>query len=224
MITESMLREAAARSCEIYVAHLEQGYEPENQHVFSVEFEKKLKRLKRKADHPVLYRAMHRVASIILTILIVGGTWLTVDAEARAAFFGWAKEIYETFFVYVFDGKSSGVIGNIGCRPTWIPEGYEKAKETEDNGRINIIYRNEAGQLLRFHCIFEPDETEFFVDAKGGRVTPTIVGGYEADLILFEYPSVANNILWTDKENRAFYISGDLDEDDLIKMANSIYK
>lgn len=53
MITEEMLCAAAARSCEIYVSYLERGYTPENQHEFSLQFEKKIKKLKRKADHPV---------------------------------------------------------------------------------------------------------------------------------------------------------------------------
>ena len=46
MITDEMLRKAAARSCEIYVAHLEKGYDPQNQHEFSPEFEKRIQDLK----------------------------------------------------------------------------------------------------------------------------------------------------------------------------------
>ena len=46
MITEEMLRQAAARSCAIYVAHLEKGYNPHNQHEFSPEFEKCIQDLK----------------------------------------------------------------------------------------------------------------------------------------------------------------------------------
>lgn len=57
MITEEMLCAAAARSCEIYVSYLERGYNPENQHEFSLQFKKKIKKLKRKADHPVFYHA-----------------------------------------------------------------------------------------------------------------------------------------------------------------------
>ena len=46
MITEEMLRKAAARSCEIYVAYLEKGYNPQNKHEFSPEFEKHIQDLK----------------------------------------------------------------------------------------------------------------------------------------------------------------------------------
>lgn len=42
MITEEMLRTAATKASEIYVACLEKGYDPQNQHEFSPEFEKSI--------------------------------------------------------------------------------------------------------------------------------------------------------------------------------------
>ena len=48
MIPEEMLRKAAARSCEIYVSYLEKGYDPQNKHEFSPEFEKHIQDLKNK--------------------------------------------------------------------------------------------------------------------------------------------------------------------------------
>ena len=81
MITEEMLCAAAARSCEIYVSYLERGYTPENQHEFSLQFEKKIKKLKRKADHPVFYHATKRIASIVLALQEVYGLLLTRRQE-----------------------------------------------------------------------------------------------------------------------------------------------
>lgn len=63
MITEEMLCAAAARSCEIYVSYLERGYTPENQHEFSLQFEKKIKKLKRKADQSC-FLSRHEAHSI----------------------------------------------------------------------------------------------------------------------------------------------------------------
>ena len=34
MITDELLHVAAAKSCEIYVAHLENGFDPEKKHEF----------------------------------------------------------------------------------------------------------------------------------------------------------------------------------------------
>ena len=66
MIPNEMLREAAARTCERYVSGLLSDYDPEIRYAFSSGFEKKIKRLKRRADHPAFYRTMRRVEGILL--------------------------------------------------------------------------------------------------------------------------------------------------------------
>ena len=58
MITEEMLCKAAARSCEIYVAYLEKGYDPQNKHKFSPEFEKNIQALKNE-KRPGRLNALH---------------------------------------------------------------------------------------------------------------------------------------------------------------------
>ena len=219
-----MLRKAADESLEDYVSGLERDYDPEHQHKFSLKFEKKIKRLKRKAEHPFLYRTLQRVASIALAILIGGGTWLAVDVEARAAFFGWVKEVYETFFVYRFSDEVDISAETKNFEPRWVPDGYEKTRTIDTGGRINIVYKNESGQFLKFNYIYDPNETNIFVSADGGRTKTTVVGDYQADLILFDDPSVANCILWSDFDECAFYISAFLNEEDLVKIANSIYE
>ena len=224
MITDEMLREAARESLEDYVNSLERDYDPAHPHQFSKEFEKKIERLKRRANHPVFYKTMQRVASVVLAILIGGGAWLTVDVEARAAFFGWVKEVYETFFVYRFSGDADMSTKTSNYEPNWIPDGYSKSRETDTGSRITIFYHNDAGQTLRIHYVYDPDETNIFVDAVGGEIEKVSVGEYSADLILIEDPAVANGLMWTDINNCAFYISAFLDEADLIKVANSIYE
>lgn len=71
MISDSMLRKAANRSYGIYADQLEQSYDPQNQHAFSPRFEKKIRRLKRRANHPALYHSLSRAASINPPLSIV---------------------------------------------------------------------------------------------------------------------------------------------------------
>ena len=47
MITDEMLRNAAARSNEIYVSYFESTYDAESQHKFSAKFQRKIEKLKR---------------------------------------------------------------------------------------------------------------------------------------------------------------------------------
>lgn len=83
MITDKMLAQAAA---ELATAINESLPDPKDcTHEFSAEFERKMKRITRRANHPILYRTLRSVASIILVITIGFGSVLAVSAEARAA-------------------------------------------------------------------------------------------------------------------------------------------
>ena len=224
MITDEMLREAAKESLEDYVNSLERDYDPEHPHQFSEEFKKKIKRLKRKADHPFLFRTLQRVASVALAVLISGSAWLAVDIEARAAFFGWIKEVYEVFFVYRFadDVDIQNESGNY--EPTWVPDGYSKAHETDTGSRLTILYTNDDGLMLKFNYIYAPNEANIFVIASDATVKNVIVNGYAADFIIPGDKGTANVLMWTDADNCAFHISAFLEEEDLVKLAESIYK
>lgn len=129
MITDERLRAAAEKSSNLYLRYMEEGYDAIRPHEFSEPFERKIRKLKKRADHPYFYKMMHKVAVIILAVLIGGSAWLAVDTEARASFFGWVKEVYEELFIYHFeDGRTSNE-GKNNYYLTWIPEGYTQILE-----------------------------------------------------------------------------------------------
>ena len=93
---------------------------------FSPAFERKMKKLIRRADHPVWYRIAQAAACLLLAALLSGCTVLAVSPEARAAFAGWVREVYETWFVYRYTGEEQPTSENTVYAPTWVPEGYEE--------------------------------------------------------------------------------------------------
>ena len=222
MISDSMLRSAAKKSCEIYVNQLESGYDPKTQHEFSPEFEKKIKRLRRKANHPIVYRSLQRIASIILVCLIACGAWFTVDAEARSAFFGWVKEIYETYFVYRFEGNADYSESSVAYRPTWLPEGYTEFYVDDIDATTVVSYQNADGLLLTFRYTHNPNETDWFIDAEHAVIKETTVNGCPAEILLADNITTASVIAWTDEQDSAFYVSGFLSESELIKIAENV--
>ena len=222
MITDSMLRSAAKKSCEIYVNQLESGYDPKTQHEFSPEFEKKIKKLKRKANHPIIYRSLQRIASIILVCLIACGAWFTVDAEARAAFFGWVKEIYETYFVYRFEGNADYSESTVAYRPTWLPDGYTEFHTSETESTTAVLYQNEEGLLLTFQYTHNPNETDWFIDAEHAVIKETTVNGCPAEIFMTDNITDSSSIAWIDEQNSAFSVSAFLSESELIKIAENV--
>ena len=62
----------------------------------------------------------------------------------------------------------------------------------------------------------------WWIDASNVTRKQVAVEGNLADLLLSESSDTASAILWTDADDTAFYISGFLNEDDLIKIAESV--
>jgi len=116
VIPEEMLREAAARSFENYVFALLSDYDPEYRWAFSPAFEKRIRRLRRRADHPVIYRTLKRVAVFLLALLAAGAVWIAADKEARAAFFDWFDDAFlfgQMIRRTLSDPENSAVIGTV---------------------------------------------------------------------------------------------------------------
>lgn len=224
MITDEMLREAAEKSSEVYVRYLEQDYNPECQHDFSKNFERRMKKICRKANHPFLYRSLHRIASILLAMALGGIVWLSVDIEARASLFGWFKEIYETYIVYRFEGNHVENTAPEEYRPTWMPDGYEEFYTSNAIDDYTVVYANDIGQALTFSYSRDTTGSVWYVANTMISTKQVYVNGMVADILLADSPDISNTIVWTDSQNTAFYISGFLDEADLIRMAESVQK
>lgn len=223
MITEEMLRRAAARSCAEHVEELTADFDPEYQHEFSPEFERKIKKLIRKTRHPIFYRTMQRVASFVLAVVLAGAAWLTVDVEARAAFIGWVKEVYATYFVYRYEGP------DMDAEPaqyhlTWVPEGYQEVFSDLADGEGNEAYVDENGRYLQFAYVSDPNNSNLFIVTEGATCYEVSVNGYAADYWVSADPEVSNCVTWEDHSKRVFYVSGFLDKEELIKVAENIEK
>lgn len=98
MISDEMLKKAAAEAEQAIRDSLPAP--AACKHEFSPSFQRKMRRAFRKAKHPIIYKFPKYVASFVLVAILTSSIWLTVDAEARAAFFAWVREQYETFIEY----------------------------------------------------------------------------------------------------------------------------
>lgn len=221
MISDERLREAARKAEESLLASLPEPEECEA--TFSPEFERKMEKLIHRAKHPIRHRILKAVACFLLVILVGGGSVLTFSMEARAAFVGWVREVYDTWFVYRYNGTTQDTSQNTIYQPTWIPDGYEEKHRSEHSSRMSIVYQNAVGDMLVFSYSSDPASMSLYVDHEFKVVKQVEIGNNYADLYMDQREGAANEIVWTDSETGTiFLISAPLPDTELLKISESI--
>ena len=221
MITDAMLKTATDELDRALLAKL--ADDRECTHKFSDRFERKMKKVIYRANHPLISRLGFRVAAAILALLLVGGSVLLVSPGARAAFTGWLKEIYEDCYHYFVPNSTTDDIPT-AYHPTWLPEGCTLVDEREDDNGKALVFVDPNGNLLRFSYYFSPTAiyTDLFVGAEGYACKKIPVGKQEADLYVDEN-GMNRGLIWSDDGGKVlFYIAAQLDTDTLVQIAENV--
>lgn len=189
---------------------------------FSATFERKMKKLIRRTDHPIRHRVAQAVACILLVVLLSGCAALAFSPEARAEFMGWVKELQQKWFSYQYAGEVDTAPKNTLYYPAWLPEGYQEIKEPQSGTFVHALYENESGSRLSFAYQVGLEDLTFRVEWDGAQIQHTSVTGAPADLFL-NTEGGANVLVWTDEaKGIVFWITAQLSGEDLVRVAESI--
>ena len=223
MISKEMLKKAAAEADQAIRDSLPAPAECE--HEFSPSFQRKMRRTFRKAKHPVIYKLPKYAACFVLAVALASGTWLTVDVEARAAFFAWVREQYEAFVEYRFIGEAPQENTIVKYELTWLPEGFSFQKEQDLDGGMYLTYANDSGQRIIFSYLRGDDATSLFITSDYAETRSIQIGNICADFYQANEEASSNMLVWTSEEDDlAFYIMADLSEGTMIKLAEGVQK
>lgn len=233
MITEEMLYAASAEADQVIRDSLPAL--EECRHEFSQTFQKKMHRTFRRAKHPVLYKLAHSAACFVLAVILIGGTWLTVDAQARDALIRWIKDTYTftSYTVYHFEGtdsKEQSSEGQASQEQTSaayslarVPDGYTQWRTDNVGDGIFVTYTDESGNLLKFGYLPSSSAAYMFVETSNSTQQSTYVGEVPADFYLSHSPDQSNSIVWTSSDGEtAFFLSGFFSKEELIEMAEQV--
>lgn len=86
MITDDMLKRSAETANQ---ALLDGLHEDSGAHRFSDTFQKNMKKLVRRAKHPILYQVMRGIACMVLVALLIGGVYIGVNIDAGRSLHQW---------------------------------------------------------------------------------------------------------------------------------------
>lgn len=195
----------------------------ECEHEFSPSFQRKMRRTFRYANHSFIYKLPKYAACFVLVVTLVSGTWLTVDAEARSAFFAWVREQYETYIEYRFVGRDQTGNADAQYTPTWLPEGFSMLKCNVTPEETHIIYENDSGVRLTFLFLREADALSMFLSSDYEETHSVQLGNTSAEFYQATQDSDANALVWIE-DDMCFCITGAFPEETLLKVAKNVTK
>lgn len=223
MISEEMLKKAAAEADQAIRDSLPAPAECE--HEFSPSFQRKMRRTFRKAKHPVIYKLPKYAACFVLVVALASGTWLTVDAEARAAFFAWVREQYEAFVEYKFVGDAPQENEIVEFELAWLPEGYSETESLILAGSSITVYKNETGRIIQFSYSQGGDATSLFVKSNYSKIITIELESIVVEYYEAEEQSDANALAWMSEDGEImFCITAFEPKEVLVKMAENVTK
>ena len=217
MITEDFFKEAAAELSELQLQDLDQSQE----HAFSGKFQRKMRRLVNKIDHPVRYWFTN-AAAVFLAVLVTAASLLFFSPSARATVVKWILNYSDDYVSCYHNGgaeaqKLDYILGEI-------PEGYEPYDVSESEGSVEYMYKDANGDLMYFICVTGSQKAQLHFSGTDMEHLQVNIGDKIADLFLSGGED-SSTIIWQDQDNQilfAIYYNGS--QEDLIRMAKSVTK
>lgn len=234
MTTEEMLKQAAK---EYAVAIDREYWDPAAyEHDFSPKFQRKMKRLARKAEHPGLYRVGRIAAIAALAVFLGFGSVLTFSAKARSAVCDWIKKQDDQTYDYHFtqDPQAEGTIyyefRSVGAEsadyvPNWMPKGYELVTVIGNGVGMDLLFTNVAGNAIQFSYCADGVADDFQAEGTCYAEYPVTVQGLPGMLYEAEVETECSIIIWMNEaDDMCFAVTGKLSQEELLQIAENIVK
>ena len=224
MISNEFIRQAT----EEYLEESMPAIPTENEidHVFSDRYEKNMKSVIRKNNHPQLKRVLRMAASFALVILISGGSVMALSPTARAAVMGWLFGQEGTVFSYTSMGTKTESEVFYKYDLAQIPEGYVLWQEIVDETQSIMLYaEEETGLLLKLTATPNDGTGAMFLITTTDQKEIVQIGDITADFYPSESEDSSPGLAWIDPDNDYLIcLDGFFCQEELIDMAISLVK
>ena len=230
-LTDDMLHNMALRMMEIEEKQIDEEMKNAEPHVFSAEFERKMQELMRVATPAELAakrrkKRMQKIqvaAAAIVTVVMVAGLMFQGNKNVAASNMSvWIKQWFEKSFL-IEEGlnvrQDEGVLfkaEQIG----YIPKGFELVAQEVEFAKVYYKYGDSSGKFIALMVV--KNKTSLSIDnEKIGQDAYLNNAGLEYHFIV-TVDSKNNGLYWFDKMGHAYVLSGDVTQDELINIMNSI--
>ena len=218
VITDAALRVAAE---EVAMAMLDDV--PAEPHTFSQRFEKKMKRLLRRARHPVTYQAMRYAAAILLAITVLFGAVFAASPTVRAAVVNWIKSVFHEFSRY----SSQETVPPDVEYEYYLPDqfdDYTLLTAIDDESGKTYIFASNEGKILQFTYAHHGN-VSMFVEGENCNVYSGTVDSLPAEIYISRINGKSNVIVWQDTTNNmVLVIFAHANQEELQRIAEKVEK
>ncbi len=221
MCTDEMISEAVIRYAEAMNRSLPEL--TECKHRFSKAFQRKMRRLLCRVEHPARYRFAQAAAILLLVMTIAFTAIMVVCPTARAAVLGWVRKRFENVITYRYAGDTLEESDTMQYGLSVLPEGYQEAGIFFNDGNWFAVYTDDAQNALHFSYALAPRMLDFCIKKNEGYTIETTVGDSPAYIYMQNNGMVGNVIVWTGPDpETVFYISAKLEPDTLRWLAEGV--
>ena len=190
-------------------------------HTFGRRFEKQMGRLIAKTAHP-LRTAMLRAAASFAAVLLLFGSVLAVDTDARKAFLGWMEERFDTYISFSASRKTHNSV-QAEYTLGWVPEGYRFDEILDETDGQTVFYINDNGDYFRFTYLYASANSNLYLLTRDGYDTKDVsVNGMLGTLYLPHNAADGAELVWQNADGTLFESSGKCEEAVLIRAAENI--
>ena len=215
----SKLKKALA---EALISEYEMSIPQMEEHIFSKEFEKKMKKLigrRQKPYYKLINRAWKRAACVVIAIIM--STTIVMQVEA-------IRNLFKDFFAYIYDKFSVLQAVNDDNAPetieniyaiTYELHDYEIIYENYNDYRRNITYKNE--DLVIDYFQYVKFAYDVHLNTENSDIETLLINGTE--MIYFKDNHEYDYLIW-DNGDYIISISSNIGENLLIEIAESVQK
>lgn len=176
----------------------------------------------KKRKWSALRKAAGWAAAFLLFISFAFSMAMLFSPEVRAAVEHWVAEWYQTHIVYRYFGRGKGLPQ---YELTGLPTGFIEILRQEEAASVDILYGNENGGLISFSYqgIQQGGAAGFILNSDD--VSEVMIGRNHGMLFIPLDPKELKTLTWIDeKAGVQFTIAADLDEPELVRLAESLGK
>ena len=176
----------------------------------------------RNRNRGIFRKTAQWAAVVLLFISLSFGFVMLFSAPARAAFERWVVEWYQTHIVYRYSGSADSLPQ---YELTGFPDGFTEIERTEEPTFTSVTYGNESDERICF---------DYEVMTQGGAntiipnkdvVVEVRISNNQGKLFIPQEPGSLKTLTWIDeKDSVQFTLIADMNESDLIGLAESIRK